>query len=144
MDLCWFTRWQVDRRFTGESEDRRRVNLLSPTQPCHLTIIGMIIVIIIGMVFIMVIIVVIRMKRLKMRITKTTMIVLSFISELCYLLTPHPRTHPTLSGKSLKMSLVCIRAFLLLSLVLGAQSAPKSQTEGSLSLFTHHEKAALD
>ena len=56
---------------------------------------------------------------------------------------PSPHSPNTLR-ESLKMSLVCIRAFLLLSLVLGAQSAPKSQREGSLSLFTYHEKAVLD
>ena len=35
MDLCWFTRWQVDRRFTGESEDRRRVNADSALSSYH-------------------------------------------------------------------------------------------------------------
>ena len=112
--------WQVD-RFTGESEDRRRVNLPSPTHSSHLTI----------MVMIMIIIIMIMVKRLKMSITTTTMIVLrqwEGLSQNCVIFPP------SLWEQSLKMSLLCLRAFLLLFLVVGAQSAPKSQREGSLQI----------
>ena len=97
-----------------------------------------IVMVTISMVIIVMAIIVmaIMMKELKTRITTTTTIVLSLsqreaLSQRTVLSFHYTCTH--ILGQSLKMCLV--RAFLLLFLVIGTQSAPKSQRGGLLCFF---------
>ena len=73
-------------------------------------------------------IIMIMRNRLKMRITTLTMIVMI---KLCQALSPNfvifPPTLPTLSGQSLKMSLIVLRACLLILLMVGAQAQPRTR-----------------
>ena len=70
----------------------------------------------------------IMMKKLKMRITTTMMMVMIKLRQA---LSPNfvifPPSLPTLSGQSLNMSPIVLRACLLILLMVGAQAQPRTR-----------------